>query len=153
MAANSAAPPGRVISPNRSSVTCPTATKSGAIMPGGGLRPPSGPPPRTIARAKPALESAIEPDGVQRVLGAARRPRIPRLGPLALVGDLLGVLRDGTGGDDLHGAAQLHHVADRRLEHARDRLGAGAARQLDPERERVLVAFAPDDDLIPGDAR
>src|SRR2546428_12972626 len=34
MAGNSAAPPGRVISPSRSSVTCPTATKSGALTPG-----------------------------------------------------------------------------------------------------------------------
>src|SRR6185436_18863898 len=32
--------------------------------------------------------------------------------PLALVGDLLRVLRDGAGGHHVDAAAQLHHVAD-----------------------------------------
>src|SRR5438477_12471192 len=75
----------------------------------------------------------------------ARGPLVP----LPLVGDLLRVLGDGAGGDDGDDPAQLHDVADGRLEGGGDGMSVGAGAQLDPQREGIVVALAADDDPGP----
>src|SRR5881296_3114525 len=73
--------------------------------------------------------------------------------PLAFVGDLLGAVRNGPRRGDLHAAPQFHHVTDGRLELRSDRLGLRVGGQLHAEGQRVLMALASDDDLVPGDPR
>src|SRR5712691_10822448 len=70
-----------------------------------------------------------------------------RLVPRPLIRDLLRILGNRATGDDVHAAAQLHHLADRALERLGRSGRISARRQLHAQRERVFVTLAPDDDL------
>src|SRR5262245_18399667 len=71
--------------------------------------------------------------------------------PRAPVVDPLLALLDRPGGHHLDTASELHDVTDGRLERRPRVLGRGVRPDLDHHRPRILMSFAPNDDLVPHD--
>src|SRR5262245_21862329 len=71
--------------------------------------------------------------------------------PRAPVVDLLRAFLNRPGGHHLDSASELHDVTDGRLERRPRVLGRAARPELDHHRQRILMSFASNDDLVAHD--
>src|SRR5262245_13206391 len=106
---------------------------------------------------KPELRRASRGPPISRLAprltdGATIMPRPCNLLPPALIADLPRTVRNRPGRHDFDGAPQLHDVTDSAFDHAPGRIGVDVRLQLETDCQRVLMAFAPDDHLVAGDA-